>query len=712
MAPTRTDRDRSKYNWFSLLWFTVPLLVYAGLWLGRPEVLRMEWLSLDWRFSTRGPLEEATNVVVIAIDDASLDVAQLVDASVIQTNRGLDLMRSPHPWPREVHGILIDRLLSGGAKAVALDLLFISPSSHGEADDASFEDALSKHGSNVVLAANLVNYNAQGELGSSAQIFEPIDRFKGKTRSGLVNYLPDGDRVIRRVAYELSLEAVANAFVSENQKTYRPSFPLQILRAAGFDRPEVPQGGLTLIPYLGPGQGTSTGVVPVYPYHFVIDDKGWAQVFRNGEVLKDKIVLVGPTASHFQDKHLTPFGEMKGVEIHAQVVAAAIRGLMLTELPPWSWLPLLLLCSALAYTVPRVPHNALLRFITLLAVMAAYVVFAQWLFSAHSMVILLAMPLATMALVGVGSQAQDFWIEQRERARLRRTFETHVSKNIADALLSDRHRLQSMLGGERRPVTILFSDVRSFTAMSENAPPEAIVAQLNEYLSGMVDCVLQESGTLHKFIGDAVMAVWGDTMSGGREADARRAVRAGLAMFRRLSELNARWAAEGRTAIRMGIGINHGEVIVGNIGSTKRMEFTVIGDPVNLASRLEGATKEFGADILIGEEARPLLGDEFLLRPAGRIQVKGRSRAVNVYEVVGESDGPSPRIDPESIAVYEKAIAAFYGRDFAAAAGHFSDFLGRHPDDPMGRSYLEESRRLLDQPPPPDWDGTHVMHTK
>lgn len=712
MAATRTARDRPRGNWIGLLWSAVPIFIWAGLWLGRPEALRMEGRSLDWRFLARGPLDEGTNVAVIAIDDASLDVSQLVDEAVIRANRGLDLMRSPYPWPREVHGILIDRLVSSGARVVALDLLFIGPSNHGEGDDAAFEAALAKHGRNVVLAANLVNYNTQGERGSSAQIFEPIERFKDKARSGLVNYLPDGDRVIRRVAYELSLEALANPFLSENQKTYRPSFPLQILRAAGFDRPGVPEGSLPLIPYLGPGQGISTGVVPVYPYHFVIEDKAWAQVFRNGEVLKDKIVLVGPTASHFQDKHLTPFDEMKGVEIHAQVVAAAIRGLRLRELPPWTWLPLLVLCGTLAYTVPRIPHNAVLRLITLLVVMAAFVAITQWLFTAHSIAVLLAMPLATMTLVGVGSQAQDFWLEQRERARLRRTFETHVSKNIADALLSDRHRLQSMLGGERRAVSILFSDVRSFTAMSESAPPEAIVAQLNEYLSGMVDCVLQEGGTLHKFIGDAVMAVWGDTMSGGRDEDARRAVRAALAMFGRLAELNKRWAEEGRTPIRMGIGINHGEVIVGNIGSTKRMEFTVIGDAVNLASRLEGATKEFGADILIGEDARPLVQAEFLLRPAGRIQVKGRNRAVNVYEVIGGAKETAPRISADAIALFEKAMASFYGRDFGTAVTLFEDFLSRNPDDSLGLVYAREARRLLDSPPPADWDGTYVMQTK
>lgn len=713
MANSRSAPTRHRASSLGLVWFGIPIFFFVGLWLQRPEVVGTELRSLDWRFSIRGAAGAPPEVIVIAIDDASLQVAGLFDESVFGKNRGLDLMRTPYPWPRETHGILIDRLLRGGARAVALDLLFVNESAHGDADDAAFASILSRYTGRVVIGANLANNIAQGGAGSSTQVIFPIEPFARKTLYGLVNYFPDPDGVIRRVGYQISPEAIENPSIHEVQKTYLPGFPLQILRAAiGADRADAHATGWPLIPYLGPGQGADVGAVPVHPYHAVIDDESWEGTFQGGKLVRDKIVLLGPTAPHFQDKHLTPFGEMKGVEIHAQVVAAALQGMRLTEMPAWSWLPLLLVCSIVAYTVPRMPHNALLRLATLVVVIAAYAALAQWLFTAHSLVVLLAMPLGAMALVGVGSQAQDFWLEQRERARLRRTFETHVSKNIADALLSDRDRLQSMLGGVRKPVTILFSDVRDFTSISENARPEELVAQLNEYLSGMVDCILQEGGTLHKFIGDAVMAVWGDTVSGGTEEDARRAVRAALGMFRRLSELNERWVAEGRIPMRMGVGVNHGEVVVGNIGSTRRMEFTVIGDPVNLASRLEGTTKEFRCDILIGEEVHPLIRGAFLLRPAGRIQVKGRSKPVTVYEVLGEANESAPRIAPEAIETFAAAMTAFYNRRFPGAIALFEGFLGHYPDDFLARTYVEESRRLMDSPPPENWDGTYVMRSK
>ncbi len=715
MAAPQPTHSHHRAGPLGLLWFAIPVLLFAGLWLQRPEVVGTELRSIDWRFSIRGPAGDEPGVAVIAIDDASMQVegGSLYGAETFAANRALDLMRSPFPWPREVHGMLIDRLLQGGARVVALDLLFTGPSSHGDEDDAAFESVLARHTGRVVIGANLANNIAQGAAGSSTQVIFPIERFANTCVHGLVNYFPDPDGVIRRIGYQISPEAVENPSIPEGFRTYLPSFPLQILRAAiGADRADALCEGWPLIPFLGRGQGADVGAVPVYPYHLIVEDKSWADMFRGGELLRDKIVLVGPTAPVFQDSHQTPFGGMNGVEIHAQVVAAALQGRRMLELPALSWLPLLLVCSVVAYTVPRMPHNALLRLAALVAAMAAYAALAQWLFSAHAVVVLLATPLAAMALVGIGSQAQDFWLEQRERARLRRTFETHVSKNIADALLSDRTRLESMLGGVRKPVTILFSDVRDFTSISENARPEELVAQLNEYLSGMVDCILHEGGTLHKFIGDAVMAVWGDTVSEGVEEDARRAVRAALGMFRRLGELNEKWVAEGRIPMRMGVGVNHGEVVVGNIGSTRRMEFTVIGDPVNLASRLEGTTKEFRCDILIGEDVHPLVGAEFLLRPAGRIQVKGRSKPVNVYEVVGESGDPAPRITPAGIETFAAAMTAFYNRRFSGAIALFENYLTNYPQDFLGRTYIEESRRLMDSPPPETWDGTYVMRSK
>ena len=192
-----------------------------------------------------------------------------------------------------------------------------------------------------------------------------------------------------------------------------------------------------------------------------------------------------------------------------------------------------------------------------------------------------------------------------------------------------------MVRSERRPETILFSDLRDFTSLSETTDQAELIALLNEYLAAMVECIHEEGGTLHKFIGDAVMAVWGDLASDGVGNDAARAARAAQTMHRRLAELNRGWSTAGRPELRMGIGLNHGVVLVGNIGSPRRMEFTVIGDAVNLASRLESLTKELKAGTLVGEALEPLLrGEEFSLIPRGEVPVKGKAKAVAVFELI------------------------------------------------------------------------------
>lgn len=219
-------------------------------------------------------------------------------------------------------------------------------------------------------------------------------------------------------------------------------------------------------------------------------------------------------------------------------------------------------------------------------------------------------------------------------------FGTYLSPELLKKMLKEKQG--AAVRSERRPVTILFSDLRDFTSLSESTGQDELIALLNEYLAAMVECIHEEGGTLHKFIGDAVMAVWGDLASEGAEEDAARAARAALKMHRRLADLNAGWQAAGRPELRMGVGLNHGVVLVGNIGSPRRMEFTVIGDAVNLASRLESLTKELKAGTLVGETLAPLLErGGFTLTARGMVPVKGKAQPVAVFELAE----PAPRRD-------------------------------------------------------------------
>jgi adenylate cyclase len=246
--------------------------------------------------------------------------------------------------------------------------------------------------------------------------------------------------------------------------------------------------------------------------------------------------------------------------------------------------------------------------------------------------------------------------------------------------------------------------------MTEGAAPEQLVGQLNEYFKKMVGVVLQEKGTLQKFIGDAIMAAWGDAHSDGAEEDARHAVRTGLQMRAELAKLNELWAAQpNRTPLQIGIGVNFGEAIVGNIGSPARMEFTVLGDVVNLAARLETATKQFHVDLLVGESVEALTRRHFVFRKVGLRSVMGKAKPVEAFDVLSERSEAAP----SWLERYHEAIRMFRRREFTAASALFSEVLaeigGR---DFLCEMYLERCARYLETPPPENWIGNFVLTDK
>ncbi|MGE3513291.1 MAG: adenylate/guanylate cyclase domain-containing protein, partial [Vicinamibacterales bacterium] len=240
-------------------------------------------------------------------------------------------------------------------------------------------------------------------------------------------------------------------------------------------------------------------------------------------------------------------------------------------------------------------------------------------------------PLLSSSLALFGGVAYQYVVEGRERRKVSRLFGQYVSKDVYEQLLADPSRAR--LGGQRREMTVLFSDVRGFTSLTEQGEPEAIVATLNEYFTRMVDLVFLHQGTLDKFVGDMVMALFGAPLDDPNHAD--HAVEAALDMVTELERLNARWKAEGRPGLDIGIGINTGSMIAGNVGSDAIMSYTVIGDAVNLGSRLESLNRQYGTRIIISDATRRQLKGRYRLRALGDALVKGKSHAVAIFEVIG-----------------------------------------------------------------------------
>jgi adenylate cyclase len=401
-----------------------------------------------------------------------------------------------------------------------------------------------------------------------------------------------------------------------------------------------------------------------------------------------------------------------GPALHLQAMAAAMNHEFLRPTPSRTGLALVGMAGLTAWLLVAFLRRPLLCLGTLVLITAAYLGAARLCYDGTGLLLLTVPVLSALVFSGSFSLGFEYALERLEKLRTRRTLERYVSKNLVKEILENPDSYYSSLRGVRVPATILFSDLIGFTTLSEKADPEALVAQLNEYLSRMTSVVFRNGGTLDKFIGDAIMAVWGNVRSFGMAQDTKDCVRAALAMRRELRQLNQKWREEGRMGLGMGIGINQGEVIVGNIGSHERMDPTVIGDSVNLASRLEGLTRIYGVDILVGASAAELARDEVHLRSVARVQVKGKSKPVDIFTFVGARD---EEVDPEFLKwvdTYEEGLEKFRTRDFTEAKILFSRFLEFYPDDLLAKMYVDRALEYERTPPDEAWAAVEVFDKK
>jgi adenylate cyclase len=336
----------------------------------------------------------------------------------------------------------------------------------------------------------------------------------------------------------------------------------------------------------------------------------------------------------------------------------------------------------------------------------------QHIFTAYNVIT----PVAGAAIILFGCGAfgtlYDYLLEQYERQRTLDTFESMVSPGVAGLVLSHRGDLEKRLGGQRQEVVVLFGDIRNFTKMSERLEPETLVAQLNEYLERMVGIIQDEGGTLQKYIGDAVMAGWGDVRVQPPAEGAHHAVQAALKMQAALLELNEKWLnTPNREQLKLGIGLNHGEGIVGRIGHPRRMEFTVLGDAVNLAARLESATKQYRQPILVGESIFEMTKERFLYRFVDKLVVQGKTTSVRVYAPLSVRTG---KAGPAGLTEYNAALEKYYARDFAGATELFLLAKAKFGDsDFLCDNFLARCNYYYRyEPPPEDWDGTWQLTEK
>jgi len=667
-------------------------------------VRNAEFNTIDSRFKLRGPLTEAGPTVVVGIDQQSYDD-----------------MAQTFPWPRRYYAKLLENLTEAGARVVVFDLIFDVPGDDPE-DDRAFAAAIEVHG-RVVLGVK--QEALRGSVRGNRLTYPIPSLRRASAAMGLVDRLEDSDGFTRR--YRLSVPGDAAPLYSLGVEAVclydDPSGGRRIV-----DRDKCLEIGSCVIPksdettfvidYRGPA-----GTIPHYSFSSVIDDASFdlpagmdvdAFDFQK-EVFRDKIVVVGATLPEMQDFVRSPFFEGRGgermltsgAEMHANAIDSILskrfycypsRGVKLATL----------LLLALLVTVATVRFRPLIAHTLVGLLAAAYVAVAFGLFLHLRVIVEFVAPVGAMVVCHSANMVYFFVKERRERQRIKGMFAKYVPEKVVDALIENPDLMS--LGGEERELTVLFSDLAGFTRFSEGLTPPQLVALLNEYLSEMTDIVLNHGGIIDKYEGDLIMAEFGAPLPDPHHA--LKACRAALAMQRRLRELREIWREKGREPLFARIGLNTGRVVLGNMGSRAVHDYTVLGDAVNLASRLEGANKVYGTSIMISKSTYEQVRDEVVARELDRIRVVGKVRPVTVFELIDVRGEP---LDPDRgklLAEYGAGLAAYRRQAWPEAEARFSAALTLDPDDPPSRVFLARARRLGSTPPTEVWDGVYDMTGK
>lgn len=641
----------------------VLLLGWAGL------LDRVELSLYDWRMrQAADPRSVHPDIVLVEINDTSI--------------RDLSRVAGRWPWPRVLQSSLIDFLKRGGARVIAYDVLLLEPSLEGVRlgdatwtageSDRAMADSVRSAGNVILLADAATPGSSQPQAAATpvlpdrgyrlgpiveerSLIVTPLQALTAAASGLGHNFIAlDDDGPARRMP----------PFVRSGGR-FVPSLGIAAALAAGGFRPDeiaidgtairvrdrriplVPTrvldtvGGSTsheqwsmLIDYRAPAQVDGRRPYPSYEARHLLQAE---DQILSGEkpsldpaVFKDKIVFVGLTASGLLDVFQTPFGSegtMPGIQLHASMADSLLSNRFIAPAPA-----ALRLVTVIEAAIAVGLMSAALPFAagsagTLLAA-AGWTVGATRAFERGRWLDMIQ-PLAAMAIALFAGTAYRYFVEDREKREVKKLFGRYVSKDVYEQLLAHPERAE--LGGARRDMSVLFSDIRGFTTVTEKGRPEDLVAQLNEYFSRMVDVVFLHKGTVDKFVGDMVMALFGAPLDDPLHAE--HAVAAAADMVRELGRLNQKWAGEGRPQLDIGVGVNSGEMIAGNIGSSSIMSYTVIGDNVNLGSRLESLNKDYRTRIIISEATRSRLQTQYDIRPLGEVVVKGKSAPVEIFEV-------------------------------------------------------------------------------
>jgi len=749
----KTVRSLTTINPLSITIY-LTLLIVVVFFTGPSFLEVVELKTLDLRFKSRGFMQANDAIVLAVIDEKSLDE------------------EGRWPWPRSKIARLVDYLSDDEAKVIGFDIGFLEPDENNlsfiqqlesklgslRLNNKELERFLSESkmlaDNDRILAHSIKQSKAKVILGyflhmdqeslgyeiesqvidnriaqisiskypvvqfpeEDANIALLIDAYSPEANipilnqsadsSGYFNMIPDLDGAVRWIPLMIKCKQEILSPLSIQCVWHYLDRPPLILKMASYGVQGIQMGdisiptdemGQMMINYLGPPK-TFTH----YPISDIINNRIPKGTFKN------KMVLVGTTALGIYDMRNTPFSLVyPGVEVHATIIDNTLAQNFLIR-PDWikilDVLAIILMGVVTGLIIPRL--NAVKGILFAICLFIAHILLSRLFFVNYGLWFNITYPLAALIVLYVSHTIYKYVTEERERKKIKGAFTYYVSSSVVNEMLKHPEKLK--LGGERKELTVLFSDIKGFTTIAEGLTPEELVNLLNEYLTVMTDVVFKYDGTLDKYIGDAIMAVYGAPLD--LPDHPFKACQSALEMIKELQKLNEKWIGEGRQAFDIRIGINTGPMMVGNMGSKQRFDFTAMGDSVNLGSRLEGANKSYKTDIIIGELTYERVKNEFVCMELDSVRVKGTKKPVKIYSLVGVKD--IPQIPEAIVNQFNGGVTVYKERKWDEAIQIFENIAALDPDLYAAQLYIERCNNFKKSPPPPDWDGVYVMTSK